>query len=200
MTELVNPNDLHCKSDIKVCSGESYCSCQCAKCHAAYAASPAWYAAKKDQLSRDKKMEKKITKVRLEHDDGTFAELTDPAEVARWSTTLRDQAVMAFNRGFVLEPFKWVEGKIVGAVCSCGHVHTKRYCGHVSGAGEEQVTCICDDPPPFVPKEYQDAVCRYVNAQGRHMAPRWKEHFAEAFDLEEDRGNPYFPLVPRKRG
>ena len=89
--------------------------------------------------------EKKITKVRLEHDDGTFAELTDPAEVARWAQISRDQAIMGFNHGFVIQPFKWVKGKI--GVCSCGHVHTKRYCGHVSGEGEEQVTCICDEPP-----------------------------------------------------
>jgi hypothetical protein len=97
--------------------------------------------------------EKKLTKIRLEYDDGTYAELTDPSEVTRWDVTTKNQAVLCFNHGMGIRPFKWVEGKLLdvdgfgfvftGKTCDCGHVHKKRYCGHV---GEDQSVCICDEP------------------------------------------------------
>jgi hypothetical protein len=56
--------------------------------------------------------DKKITRVRIEHGDGTFLELTDPAECERWQDTTASQAVISWNHGMTLVPFKWVEGMV----------------------------------------------------------------------------------------
>lgn len=44
----------------------------------------------------------------------------------------------------------------------------------------------------------QAEVVRFINAQGRHMPPSWKELLVDACELEVDTGNPYHPVHPRK--
>lgn len=46
---------------------------------------------------------------------------------------------------------------------------------------------------------YQAAIIRFINAQAHHMAEPWRDHFIEEADLEEDDGNPYRPVRPKKR-
>lgn len=46
---------------------------------------------------------------------------------------------------------------------------------------------------------YQAMIIRYINAQGPHMSESWKELFIQETDLEIATGNPYEPVIARKR-
>lgn len=56
--------------------------------------------------------QRKTTKVRIEHDDGTFVQLTDPVQIERWEKMVNGQALMAYVHGCTYEPIEWEEGKI----------------------------------------------------------------------------------------
>lgn len=49
----------------------------------------------------------KLTKIRFEMDDGTYYQLTDPKEIAKWEAKIISQDISESN-----EPVKWEIGKI----------------------------------------------------------------------------------------
>lgn len=57
--------------------------------------------------------EKKITRVRIEFDDGTAKELNEPVACAEWNAMAQAQAGIAFVHGVKCDPLPWKESRTV---------------------------------------------------------------------------------------
>lgn len=99
-------------------------------------------------------IDKTVTRVRIEFADCTYQELDTIEDCRKWNEMVRAQASMAYVHGMQFPPLPWKTGPVLdvdgfkfvftGQICDCGHVHTKRYCGHMDPVGGS--ICICDEP------------------------------------------------------
>lgn len=56
--------------------------------------------------------DKGIKKVRIEYEDGSYIQLTDPVACAQWDDMARSQAGMAYVHGMQYSPLPWEIGKL----------------------------------------------------------------------------------------